>query len=97
MPKVDNVGYGKYTTQKMEILKRIFGMHLAVTQAVLNKRPAYKQVYKYIDATSGKGYVPESIIPGSPLVFLETVFSEKFNKPFKIHLIEQEEVGEFNS
>jgi hypothetical protein len=60
MPKVDNVGHGKFTAHKMEILKSIFDMHLVITQAVLNKNPAYKQFYKHIDATSGKGYVPES-------------------------------------
>jgi hypothetical protein len=42
MPKVDKVGFGKYTAQKMEILKSIFSMHLVVTQAVLNNRPAYR-------------------------------------------------------
>ena len=62
MPKVDNVGFDKFTAHKMEILRCIFGMHLAVTQAVLNNRPAHRQIYKYIDATAGKGYVPESLI-----------------------------------
>lgn len=93
MPKVDNVGFGKFTAHKMEILRSIFGMHLAVTQAVLNNRPAYRQFYKYIDATAGKGYVPESLIHGSPLVFLDAVRSEKFFKQFEVNLIEQEEVN----
>lgn len=93
MPKVDNVGYGEFTARKMEILKNIFGMHLAITQAVLNKRQSFKQIYKYIDATAGKGYVPESLIPGSPLVFIETVHSKKIYKPFEVHLIEQEKIN----
>jgi three-Cys-motif partner protein len=93
MPKIDNVGFGKFTTQKMVILKSIFAMHLVVTQEVLNNYPRFEQTYKYIDATSGKGYVPESTIPGSPLVFLDAVFTEKFYKQFRIHLIEQEEIN----
>lgn len=93
MPKVDNVGFGKFTAHKMEILRSIFGMHLAVTQAVLNNRPAYRQLYKYIDATAGKGYVPESLIYGSPLVFLDSVQSEKFYKQYEVNLVEQEEVN----
>ena len=93
MPKVDNVGFGKFTARKTEILRSIFGMHLVVTRAVLNKRPAYKQLYKYIDATSGKGCVPKSLIHGSPLVFLDAVRSEKFYKQFEVNLIEQEEVN----
>ena len=93
MPKVDNVGFGKFTAHKMEILRSIFGMHLVVTQAVLNKRSAYRQVYKYIDATAGKGYVPGSLIHGSPLVFLDAVSSEKFYKQFEVNLIEQEGIN----
>ena len=94
MPKVDDVGHGKFTAHKMEILKSIYDMHLVVTQAVMNKYPTtYKQTYKYIDATSGKGYVPESAIPGSPLVFVSSAFSSKFQKPFEAHLIEKEEVN----
>ncbi len=76
MPKIDNVGFGKFTAQKMGVLRSIFGMHLVVTQEVLNNHRAFRQTYKYIDATSGKGFVPESLIPGSPLVFLDAVHSE---------------------
>jgi three-Cys-motif partner protein len=89
MPKVDNVGFGKFTATKLEILRRIVGMHLAVTQAVLNNRPSYKQLYKLIDATAGKGYVPGSTLPGSPLVFLNAIHEEKFFKLYEINLIEQ--------
>jgi hypothetical protein len=93
MPKVDNVGFGKFTAQKMGILRSILGMHLVITQEVLNNRPAFRQTYRYIDATAGKGYVPESMILGSPLVFLDVVHSEKFYKQFRVTLLEQEEVN----
>jgi three-Cys-motif partner protein len=94
MPKLDNVGYGKFTAHKMEILRSIFGMHLVVTQKVMIKYPTtFKQTYKYVDATSGKGYVPESLLHGSPLAFLDTVRSEKFFKKFEVNLIEKEEVN----
>ncbi|MDK1081168.1 MAG: hypothetical protein QGD88_06780, partial [Anaerolineae bacterium] len=67
MPKVDDVGYGQFTDLKMETLTSIFDMHLAITQEVLKNHKGWRQVYKYIDATAGKGYIPESTIPGSPL------------------------------
>ncbi len=89
MPKIDNVGFGKFTATKLEIFRSIVGMHLVVTQAVLNRHPSYKQLYKYIDATAGKGFVPESRLPGSPLVFLHAIHEEKFYKHYEIHLIEQ--------
>ena len=91
MPKIDHVGFGKFTAPKMEVFRRIVGMHLVVTQAVLNNRPAYKQLYKYVDATSGKGYTPESELLGSPLMFLRAVHEEKFFKDFEINLIEQDQ------
>lgn len=93
MPKIDNVGFGKFTVTKMEVFRRIVGMHLAVTQAVLNNHLAYKQLYRYIDATSGKGYIPESVTPGSPLVFLQAIHEEKFFKSFEINFIEQNQVN----
>lgn len=93
MPKIDNIGFGKFTKTKMEVFRRIAGMHLVVTQAVLNNRPAYKQLYKYIDGTSGKGYIPESQSPGSPLVILQAIHGEKFFKSFEINFIEQNQVN----
>ena len=93
MPKIDNVGFGKFTAQKMKVLKSIFGMHLVVTQEVLNNHPAFRQTCKYVDATSGKGFVPESLILGSPLVFLDAVHSEQFYKQFRVNLLEQEEIN----
>ncbi len=93
MPKLDNVGYGKFTLTKMQVFRSIVGMHLVITQAVQNNRPSYKQIYRYIDATSGKGYIPETKLPGSSLTFLESIHEEKFFKPFMADLIEQEEVN----
>src|SRR5574341_471927 len=93
MPKVDNVGFGEYTALKMEILGKIFDMHLAITQAVLTNHKSFRQVYVYIDATAGKGFVPESNILGSPLVFLNSVRSEKIHIPFEAHFIECEEIN----
>ncbi|MBN2118593.1 MAG: hypothetical protein JW730_18610 [Anaerolineales bacterium] len=93
MPKIDNVGFGKFTAQKMEILRSIFGMHLVVTEKVLNKHSAFRQTYRYIDATAGKGFVPESLIPGSPLVFIDAVCSENFYKQFRVDLLEEKEVN----
>jgi hypothetical protein len=43
MPKVDNVGFGKFTARKMQILRSIFGMHLLVTQEVLNNHSSFRQ------------------------------------------------------
>jgi len=93
MPIKDSIGYGELTPTKIEILKEIFDMHLAVTQAVLRKRSAYKQIYTYIDATSGKGIVPGSNIFGSPLVFLNSVHSQTIDMPYIAHFIECEEVN----
>ena len=72
MPTKDGVGYGEFTKLKIEHLAKIFGMHLAITQAVLKRSPYYKQYYRYIDITAGKGYVPDSLTLGSPLVFVKT-------------------------
>ena len=93
MPKVDDVGYGQFTGLKMEFLSKIFDMHLVVTQAVLDRQSFFKQVYKYIDVTAGKGYVPNSTIPGSPLVFLDAIHSDKFHKPFEAHFIEKKKMN----
>jgi three-Cys-motif partner protein len=93
MPKVDNVGHGQFTDLKMEILRKIFDMQLAVTQAVLQRRSFFRQHYTYIDVTAGKGYVPDSKILGSPLVFLDAAHSNKFQTPFESHFIEQKEVN----
>ncbi len=47
-------------------------MHIAITQAVLNKHSIYKKKYRYVDLTAGKGHTPDGL-KGSPLVFLETI------------------------
>jgi three-Cys-motif partner protein len=88
MPIKDDVGYGKLTGTKIEHLGKILAMHLAITQAVLNKFPSFIQQYRYIDMTAGKGYTPDGNA-GTPLVFLEQVHSDKFHKPYKIDLIER--------
>jgi three-Cys-motif partner protein len=58
MPKVDNVGFSERTVQKIEVLSRILDMHLQITQAVLRRHPAFRQCYRYVDATAGKGFSP---------------------------------------
>jgi three-Cys-motif partner protein len=93
MPKVDDVGHGQFTSLKMEILRKIFEMHLVITQAVLRRQSFFRQNYKYIDVTAGKGYVPDSTIFGSPLIFLNAVHSGLFEKPFEAHFIELQKVN----
>jgi three-Cys-motif partner protein len=87
MPIVDGVGYGESTSVKIEHLSKIYSMHLAVTQAVLNRNPYYHQKYRYVDVTAGKGFTPDGN-EGSPLVFLSKVESDKFHLPFRMDLIE---------
>ncbi len=62
MPKIDDVGHSDSTVLKMEVLADIFAMHFMITQAVIKKYPSYRQRYRYIDMTSGKGQVPYSDI-----------------------------------
>jgi three-Cys-motif partner protein len=88
MPKVDDVGYSDTTKIKIDKLERIFGMHLAVTQSVLNKYPQYHRTYRYVDLTSGKGFTPNGI-KGSPIVFLEEVESGGFEIPYRADFIER--------
>ena len=53
-------------------------MHLAITQAVLNKNPdLYYPHYRYVDLTAGKGSTPDGN-KGSPLVFLDQAESDKY-------------------
>ncbi len=70
MPVQDGVGYGELTELKLQHLHKIFGMHLAVTRAVLRKPYHFLQQYRYLDLTAGKGLLPNSLV-GSPLIFLE--------------------------
>src|SRR5215216_5886656 len=93
MPKTDNVGHGQFTSLKMEILSKIFDMHLVITQAVLRRQSFFKQIYNYLDVTAGKGYVPDSTILGSPLVFLDAAHSGIFQKSFEAHFIELKKVN----
>ncbi len=89
MPKKDDVGFGEFTELKIENLGRIFDMHLVITQAVLRKHRYYKQRYRYIDVTAGKGYVPESTILGSPLVFIKSSISPHLEISFDVDLFER--------
>jgi three-Cys-motif partner protein len=91
MPKVDNVGYGELTPLKIDVLSKIFDYHLSVTQAVIRKNPYYRQIYRYIDTTAGKGYTPDGKIIGSPLVFLNSTISQNLQIPFMTDLIECED------
>ena len=61
MPKVDNVGFSESTVQKIEVLSKIFDMHLRITQAVIKKHPTFHQYYRYVDATAGKGFSPPDV------------------------------------
>ena len=88
MPKKDGVGFGEFTELKIKNLGKIFDMHLAITQAVLRKNPYYKQSYRYIDATAGKGYVPESTMLGSPLVFINSSASPHIEMACNVNLFE---------
>lgn len=90
MPVEDEVGYSETTPLKIEHLSRILSMHLAITQAVLNKNDYFHQRYRYVDLTAGRGGTPDGT-PGSPLVFMDVVESEKFEKPFRADLIEHNE------
>ena len=91
MPKKDGIGFGEFTELKIKNLGKIFNMHLAITQAVLRKNHSYQQSYRYIDVTAGKGYVPESTLLGSPLVFLESSNSPDLNMSFNVDLFERVE------
>lgn len=62
MPKVDGIGHSNATITKMEVLSKIFDMHFMITQAVIRKYSSFRRKYRYIDMTSGKGYVPYSDI-----------------------------------
>lgn len=93
MPKVDDVGHGEFTSLKMETLISILNMHLAITQEVLRKYKSWKQVYQYIDVTAGKGFVPNTNIPGSPLAFLKCGNASNIHMPYYAHFVEQNEVN----
>lgn len=89
MPKVDNVGYGKFTPLKIEHFSKIISMHLAITKAVLNRNTIYTKRYCYVDLTAGKGSTPGNI-KGSPLVFLGQAESPEFGIPYHADFIERE-------
>jgi hypothetical protein len=75
MPKVNNVGYGAVTPVKLSVLGRIQSMHLAVTDAVMDKYPGkFTLPYRYLELTAGRGFTPDNQ-RGSTLLFLDRVHS----------------------
>ena len=88
MPKVDDVGYSDTTPIKIACLEKILGMHLAVTQAVLNKYPRYPRLYRYVDLTAGKGCTPDGT-KGSPIVFLEQADLDNFEIPYRADFVDR--------
>lgn len=89
MPKEDGVGYGELTELKIQHLSSIFAMHMAITQAVLNRHSYYIQKYRYVDLTAGKGFTPDGQM-GSPLVFLDKSEADAFQVSYKSDFIEKE-------
>jgi three-Cys-motif partner protein len=92
MPKVDGVGFGQSTPIKIQHLSKIVDMHIAITQAVLNRHPVYKKKYRYVDLTAGKGHTPDGL-KGSPLVFLETIEGQYPGLPYRADFVECEAVN----
>ncbi len=88
MPKVDNVGYGKSTPQKLEHLAKIIEMHVVITKTVLRRNSYFRQRYRYMDLTAGKGIVPNGL-EGSPLLFIETI--ERLGLPYRADFVEFED------
>jgi len=87
---IDNeVGYGEYTSVKIEHLSKILAIHMAITQAVIKKHANYYEPeYQYVDLTSGKGSTPDGNA-GSPIVFLDKASEQKFDINFCAHFIER--------
>jgi three-Cys-motif partner protein len=93
MPIENGVGYGEYTGVKIEHFGKILAMHMAITQAVIKKHASYYEPeYRYIDLTAGKGSTPDKNL-GSPIVFLEKASGPKFDIPFRVDLIEREQLN----
>ena len=92
MPKVDDVGFGQSTPIKIQHLSKILDMHIAITQAVLNKYTVYRKKYRYVDLTAGKGHTPDGL-KGSPLVFLETIESKYSGLSYRADFVECEAVN----
>lgn len=88
MPVEEGIGHGELTPLKIQHLKSILSMHLAITQAVLKRNSYYLHRYRYIDLTSGKGSSPDDVV-GSPLLFLEQAQSE-LQIPYRADFVEQE-------
>jgi three-Cys-motif partner protein len=90
MPIKNGIGYSEFTPKKIEDFSKIIAMHLAITQAVINRNPAiFPREYHYIELTAGQGYSPDGQ-KGSPLVFIEKAEEEKFYLPIKADFIDCE-------
>ena len=74
MPKKDDVGFSKFTARKIEILASILDMHTQITQAVIKGNSFARQTYRYIDATSGKGYTPNDNLITKEILFKPPVW-----------------------
>ncbi len=91
MPIENGIGYGEYTSVKIEHLSKILAMHMAITQAVIKKHASYyESKYRYMDLTAGKGSTPDGN-KGSPIIFLDKVSDPKFEIPYQADLIEREQ------
>ncbi len=75
MPKVDDVGFSEFTARKIETFANILDMHIQITQAVLKKHPSFRQNYRYIDATSGKGFTPNENVITKEVLFKPPIWS----------------------
>jgi three-Cys-motif partner protein len=91
MPKVNNVGYGAVTPVKLSVLGRILSMHLAVTDAVMDKYPSkFRLPYRYLEFTAGRGFTPNHQ-RGSTLLFLDRVHSGTFRHTYQAEFIDREQ------
>lgn len=90
MPKEEGIGYGILTPLKIEHLAHIFDMHLRITQAVLRKHPAFRQEYRYIDLTAGRGCTPDGN-KGGALLFAERAEAPGVDMPYSADFIERQE------
>jgi len=93
MPLPKGVGVSWVTPTKLDHLRAIMEMHVAITKAVLKKHPYYTQVYHFIDATAGPGKyeVDGEEVQGSPLLFFSVAEDQQLR--YRADLIEKEPVN----
>jgi three-Cys-motif partner protein len=90
MPTEDGIGYGNFTEVKIQVFKKIVAMHLAISQAVINKHQMiYPSNYHYIELTAGKGFSPKGE-KGSPIAFIEVAEGMNISIPYNIDFFECE-------